>query len=276
VKLGQLMQAHQSELVVTPRHEAWLAKNANASYSDEAKEFMAGEIGKPQRDRTKTFSASGAGVCPRRRQFEYLGITEGKRPIKTSLAQIFHNGTFMHLRWQMAGLTDGWMVKAEVPVVNPDLMLSGTLDGLSYKGTGIELKSINSNGFRNIMQHGPKRLHVYQTASYTLSGAPNEFSIIYECKDTQEYKEFIHTIKPEALEMVRHEQEVLAHKTGMKELFPMKDECWAKQGTEYIQCPFRDICHKQRDWETAEQWDSTCASSGRVLRLRPTSSLPPG
>ena len=44
----------------TARHEAWLAENPNPTYSPRAKEFLATEIGKKQRDRTQSFSASSA------------------------------------------------------------------------------------------------------------------------------------------------------------------------------------------------------------------------
>lgn len=272
MKLAQLLSAHKNELTITPRHEAWLAANPNPSYSDKAKQFMAREIGKPQRDRTKTFSASGAGMCMRRRQFEFLGVTKGKRKLRTSLIQVFHNGTYMHLRWQMAGLSEGWMTEAEVPVANSLLMLTGTMDGMSYKATGIELKSINSNGFRNIMAHGPKRDHLYQIASYVLAGAPQDWSILYEDKDTQEYKEFSFTPDDKLVWAVKREQELLVEHTEGLSLVEMKDECWAKRGTEYIQCPFRDICPLMTSWEQTKA--EGCESSGRRLQLHPTSSSP--
>lgn len=270
MKLSQLLQAHSDDLVISPRHEAWLAQNPNASYTDKAKAFMAEEIGKPQRVRTGSFSASSAGYCSRRRQFEFLGMP--RRPYRNSLLQVFHNGTYVHLRWQMAGLSEGWMTQAEVPVENTDLLLKGTMDGLLYDFRGLEIKSINSNGFRNIMQYGPKREHQYQVAAYVLSGAPADWVFLYEDKDTNEYKEFVFTPDKDAMERVRVEQEKLAEMTVSHKLAEIKDDCWAKQGTEYIQCPFRDVCLGTKSWDHASQQVS--GSSGRKLRLRPTSSSP--
>lgn len=270
MKLTQLLEAHKNELTITPRHEAWLAANPNASYSDEAKQFLAAELGKPQRDRTKSFSASGAGSCMRARQFQFLGLPQ--RPYRTSLIQVFHNGTYVHLRWQAAGLSEGWLKAAEVPLDSPEFMLKGTMDGLTYKDQGLEIKSINSNGFRNVMAHGPKRAHLYQITSYILAGGPKDWVVLYEDKDTNEYKEFNFTPDDKLQYAVRHEQELLVEKTQDNYLVDLKDECWAKQGTEYLQCPFRDICPLMKNWKQAEE--QGCASSGRRLQLRPTSSSP--
>lgn len=269
MKLNQLLQAHQNQLTITPRHEAWLAANPNASYSDEAKAFLAEELGKPQRDRTKSFSASGAGSCMRKRQFEFLGLP--RRPFRTSLIQVFHNGTFAHLRWQAAGLSEGWLKAAEVPVVRSEYMLKGTMDGITFNDRGLEIKTINSNGFRGIMQYGGKREHLYQIASYVLAGGPDQWVLLYEDKDTNEYKEINFTPDADLLKRVIIEQTKLVEATAQERLIPMKDECWAKQGTEYLQCQFRDICPTMKSWEQAEEAGCT-SSESRVLRLRPISS----
>src|SRR3954462_2316733 len=99
-------------LVVSPRHEQWLQVNSDPIYSDEALAFGAKvliDMGRP-RDRRGTISASSAGSCRRKQQFTFLGLPE--LPPTPKLAQIFQNGTFMHIRWQMAGLTEGWLLAA--------------------------------------------------------------------------------------------------------------------------------------------------------------------
>jgi hypothetical protein len=271
MKLAQLLDAHKNELAITPRHERWLAQNPNATYSDDAKAFLAEELGKPQRDRTKSFSASGAGTCMRKRQFEFLGLP--RRPFRTSLIQVFHNGTYVHLRWQAAGLTEGWLKQAEVPVEAPHRLLKGTMDGVLFNDAGLEIKSINSNGFRNVMQHGGKREHLYQIASYVLADGPPNWVLLYEDKDTNEYKEINFTPPAELIIKVATEQDKLVDATMHEQLVEMKDECWAKKGTEYIQCQFRDICPLMKSWTQAKE--AGCESSEpRTLRLRPTSSLP--
>lgn len=283
MKLTQLLQAHQQELVVTPAHERWLIANPNAEYSQEAKDFLAAQIGKPDRVRTNSFSPSSAGTCLRRRQFEYLGLP--RRPFKTSTIQILHNGTWTHLRWQAAGLSAGWLDQAEVPVAYPRLMMKGTMDGRLVNGQGLEVKSINSNGFRRVMKYGPKREHLHQVTSYSIASGIDDWVVLYEDKDTNEYREFLFTPDNQGLSQVEHEYERLVIETTAGQLIEMKDECWAKQGSEYLQCPFRDVCPLQQTWdqacESSEQMTtpvlpsgSTNAASSSRLRVLPTSSSP--
>ena len=284
MKLTQLLQAHQGGLTITPVHEKWLAKNPNPEYSQEAKDFLAGQIGKPDRVRTGSFSPSSAGKCLRRRQFEYLGLP--RRPFRTSLIQVLHNGTWVHLRWQAAGLSAGWLDQAEVPVAYEDLGMKGTMDGRLVNGMGLEIKSINSNGFRYVMKHGPKREHLHQVTSYALASGIKDWAILYEDKDTNEYREFVFTPDEVGLDSVWGEYEKLMMAGSQGRLIEMKDECWAKQGSEYLQCPFRDICPLMKSWEQAacesERQESktlslepSTNSSGKSrLRVRPTSSSP--
>jgi hypothetical protein len=296
VKLSQLLEAHQQKLTITPVHEKWLAEHPNAEYSDEAKAFLADQIGKPDRKRTESLSPSSAGKCLRRRQFEFLGLP--RRSFRTSLIQVLHNGTWVHLRWQAAGLSAGWLDEPEVPVAYPELMMKGTMDGRLVDGRGLEIKSINSNGFRYVMKHGPKREHQHQVTSYALASHIDEWVMLYEDKDTNEYREFLFIPSPEGLYAVRHEYEKLVSAILGQRLIEMKDECWAKQGSEYLQCPYRDVCPLMKSWDQACESSvttstgtnpselpspaqsrlvmSSTSESGTksTLRVRPTSSSP--
>jgi hypothetical protein len=272
VKLTQLLAAHQQNLVITPVHEKWLAEFPNAQYNDKAKEFLSEQIGKPDRVRTGSFSPSSAGKCLRRRQFEFLGLP--RRPFRTSLIQILHNGTWVHLRWQAAGLTAGWLDEAEVGVKYDELMMKGTMDGRLVNGRGLEIKSINSNGFRAVMKHGPKREHQHQITSYALASRIKDWVVLYEDKDTNEYREFLFTPSQEGLDQVRGEYEKLVSATLRGQLIDMKDECWAKQGSEYIQCPFRDVCPLMKSWNQACESSESQSGPKSTLRVLPTSSSP--
>lgn len=269
MKLTQLLQAHQQELPISPVHERWLADNPNPEYSPEAKEFLAKQIGKPDRVRTGSFSPSSAGKCLRRRQFEYLGLP--RKPFRTSLIQVLHNGTWVHLRWQAAGLTAGWLAEAEVGVEYEDLGMKGTMDGRLPDGRGLEIKSINSNGFRYVMSKGPKREHLHQITSYALASGIKDWVVLYEDKDTNEYKEFLFTPDEVGLDLVWGEYEKLMLAVSQGRLIEMKDECWAKKGNEYLQCPFREICPTMKDWGQA---CGSCEVPKSKLQVLPTSSSP--
>jgi hypothetical protein len=262
VRLTKLIASIKSELPVTPRHEAWLADNPNATYTDEAKSFLAEEVGKPQRDRSAAFSASGATICPRRRLFSYLGVPEGTK-FNTRTIQIFHNGTFMHLRWQLAGISAGWLATPEAFATHEGLRVKGSLDGILDTGEGLELKSINSNGFNWVMSaQAPKLAHQGQIGTYfVMLPEIDAFSVIYENKDTQDYKEFLIKREKGPVTAARIELEVLNEHVDHRKLPEIKDACWAKQGSEYLQCPFREICPTIKVWEQAEELASTGSRS---------------
>lgn len=258
MRLSKLIASIKADLPVTPRHEKWLHENPNAEYSVEATRFLSTEIGKKQRDRSAAFSASGAMTCPRRRLFSYLGVPEGTRFTSRTI-QIFHNGTFMHLRWQMAGISAGWLAQPEVFATNNDLRVKGSLDGILDTGEGLELKSINSNGFNWVMTaEAPKLQHQGQVGTYfVMLPEIDAFSVIYENKDTQDYKEFVIKREKGPVSAARIELEVLNEHVE-NETFPeVKDLCWAKQGSEYLQCPFRDICPTISSWTQAKDLVAT-------------------
>ena len=243
MKFGQMMEVHHSGLYVTPRHEEWLASNPNPKYSQEALSFAQEALaGAVDRDRTRSFSASAGGSCGRAEQFAYMGLPQ--KPTSAHLANIFHTGNFIHLKWQMAGLTAGWLREAEPFYVHAGLPLKGSLDGLlEAKGGGLEVKSINSNGFRTVLQYGPKKLHLAQIDRYfVLNPGLTWFSMIYENKDTGDYKEVVVEREDERVEKARERIIELADKTHAKQYFEVLDKCWT---TPDRACFYAPICHDQ-------------------------------
>jgi hypothetical protein len=138
VKFSELVKHNKPELVVSNRYEAWVKENSNPQYSDSAIVFGTTALiaQSTPRDRRGTVSASSLDSCRRRQQFTYLGLSEG--PMSAKTAAILQNGTFTHLRWQMAGLSEGWLIEAETPVPRPNpLRLHGTMDGVLYDVPGL-------------------------------------------------------------------------------------------------------------------------------------------
>ena len=240
-----------SGLVVSPRHEKWLESNANPVYSPEALDFMHAELGKKPRDRRGSVSASSLGSCRRQQQFKYIGLPQLAPSPKT--AQIFQNGTFMHLRWQMAGLTEGWMWEAEVPVGDNRYKLSGTQDGIAYDGSVVELKSTNSNGFGRVMSFGPLDGHTYQVGTYVLTTGAEKGILIYENKDTQDFKEIVLHREELPLEEIERGAEDMWEHIVNEALYEPLSDCELKTGYRYSGCPFRKHCLQVRDWAHAEE-----------------------
>lgn len=250
MKFGELASHKREKLVISPRHDAWLVENGNPTYSEEAKAFLAREIGKPDRKREGTFSASSLDSCGRQQQFKFLGLPQLRLDPRTS--GIFQNGTMMHLRWQMAGLTEGWLSQAEVPIEKNEHGLSGTMDGVNYDGSILELKSINSNGYRSVTSFGPKKAHLFQGATYALASGREQVVFIYENKDTQEYIEKVIDRDDLPMQEAAQRAEMLWTATDERRLLEPRGKCIDKEGWEYHSCPFRDRCLKIRSWEEAE------------------------
>ncbi len=148
MKLKDVIRSVQQNLPITMRMDKWLAENPNPVYSPEAIEFsrqvFTKEVG-GQRDNRQPFRASAMGMCARRRIFSALGVAEA-REIDAKLGNIFGTGNFLHLKWQMAGLTEGWLARAEMPIDMPHMHFGGTLDGRLYDGSGFEFKTIPTMG----------------------------------------------------------------------------------------------------------------------------------
>jgi len=236
-------------LVVSRRHEDWLTKYDQPVYSQRALAFAHEQLSKPGRVRMGTVSASSLGDCHRYQQFTYLGLPKLPNDAKTALK--FQNGAFMHLRWQMAGLSEGWLVEAEVPVRDRERGLQGTMDGVLYDESILELKSINAHGFSGVMTFGPKHEHLFQMATYMVCTKRTKGVFIYENKDTQEYTEIVVNADEVPLEEAMVQARTLWQGIEATNLAEPLEKCIDRTGWKYQSCPFRDRCLELYTWEEA-------------------------
>lgn len=112
-------------------------------------------------------SPSGVGGCPRQIYFSRLGYVPNVTYNEPRLQRIFDNGTYTHIRLQEYLLGNGVLLDDEAPLFNAEHMIMGTTDGLLLDGDGIavlEIKSINSNGFKNLVD--AKDEHKMQAGIY--------------------------------------------------------------------------------------------------------------
>lgn len=233
-----------AELPITIRHEAWLAANPNPQYTEAALDFarqaLAHEVGGSRR-RTTSYRASGLGGCERKQQFSALKA-EGIKDIDSQLANIFGTGNFMHLKWQMAGLTEGWLTSAEVPVEDAELDFGGTMDGIVWDNSLFEFKTINSRGFSNVCEFGPKKDHIYQAHGYMYLADLPAVSFVYEDKGTGDWREFRMERDDDLVEEIISKIKRLNELKEEKKLPEPLSSCIDREGYMYRHCPFRTIC----------------------------------
>lgn len=247
MKLSTLgMKSSGPKLLVTPLHEDWLKTNADLHYSGAALEFAAQELGATGRDRRGGFSASALGSCARSQQFTFLGMpTNSLRPRQH---QVAHNGNFVHLRWQMAGITAGWLARPEVPMPENEWGLSGTLDGVLQGGEGLEIKSANERAYSSALSFGVKDEHMFQVHSYMLGMLIDVFSVIYENKNTQDWVEYVVERDEGWIKKVKDACDQRWEGVAKRELEPRLDKCEYREGWQYDWCKYRDVCMATRSW----------------------------
>jgi hypothetical protein len=246
MRFAETIKLNASNLAVSRRHDAWLEKEDHPVYSDRALAFAMVQLGGKDRVRTGTLSASSLGECRRYQQFVYAGMR--KLPHDQKNAMKMQNGAFMHLRWQMAGLTEGWLVEAEVPVQSDTFHLQGTMDGIVYDQSILELKSINMNGFSRVQTFGPLVPHLFQMATYMLCTGRERGVFIYECKDNQEYKEIPVGLEDVPLDEAKQRAHGMWESVQAQRLDEPLEKCIDRTGYLYKSCPFRDRCLTIHGW----------------------------
>ncbi|CAB4193391.1 hypothetical protein UFOVP1246_91 [uncultured Caudovirales phage] len=229
--------------LVTPRLEKWLFNNSHLLVSDENAERLKQTVTAVPRNRAASFSSSSRGQCLRKQMFGYLGVPVTS-DIDPGLHAIFIDGTWRHLRWQMLLLTAGILTDIEVPFHRPDLRLRGSLDGENAdESWGFELKGTSDTEIV-IGKKPPIPYHILQVHTYFV-GKPEleRFSLIYEDKRYQSWKEIVIERDPITFGKVREELEYLNSSVEQRELPPILEECKHGEGIVYKKCAYRSICH---------------------------------
>lgn len=252
MQFSTLAKITKPDLILSKRYEDWVAKNSNPKYSQAALGFAAEQLEAQAHPRKRggTVSASSLGKCPRRQQFVFLGLPEvGPTP---KLGAIFQNGTFMHIRWQMAGLSEGFLKAAEVAVPPNEYRLMGTMDGIAYEDSVVEFKSCNTNSFTKAVSFGPLWGHEEQLGTYLLATGREKGIFIYEDKNNQSYVEIVKTRAELPLKQIAERVKRLWDSIDSEKLaepldaiYEMKQPCSS--------CPFSELCYDVKSWAQAKE-----------------------
>lgn len=251
-----------------------MATNPDMYFSDKVADFVRKQLTKPPKERRGVFSPSALGGCSRAQVFRFTKI-ETKKTINTDLQNIFMTGHFMHLKWQCLLLQAGIIEDAEVEVRHAKRNLMGTMDGIGiipqskldafpevydvpYKPAimaghkwrsqrdkkyfGLEIKSINGRNFDFLLRNNaPNLSHIYQVHVYMAASGLSVFSVVYENKDSGEWKEFTVVRDPQILRDVEAKLGALQNYVDTRTLPTILEPCQSHTGP-YRSCPFASQC----------------------------------
>jgi hypothetical protein len=125
-----------------PRHDAWLERpESERGWSEQAIQFAYDALrGTFKHERSARISPSSIGdECERVLLFGYAGAP--KLAFPKANQEKMDAGTFHHLRWQMEGMSAGYMTAGEVWTHSSALRCGGSADGRLDDGSLFELKT---------------------------------------------------------------------------------------------------------------------------------------
>lgn len=201
-------------------------------------------------ERHGAFHSSQLYQCPRSQIFGYLGVPGKDAAISPELRNIFNDGTWRHIRWQITLLNAGIITHVEVPVIVPGYRFAGSIDGTNEDELwGLELKGTSQ--FQVVKQYGALPSHVKQVHGY-LTARPDleKFIVLYEDKSTNQWHEVHIERDPKIVRQIERILNALNEAIDNKQLPEVLNECEYGEGA-YKGCPFSYLC-KQVQYAEAE------------------------
>jgi hypothetical protein len=149
------------------------------------------------------FHPSSLAYCPRKLYEAYLLPTHVKTGQDPRLQRVFANGHDVHDRLQGYLYKTGLLVEDEVLICDTEFEICGHTDGLlNINGNFgvLELKSINKSGFMKLLVPDPD--YIIQMNVYMHCLDLDWGILLYESKDSQEFKEFLVNRDQEIIDQV--------------------------------------------------------------------------
>ena len=227
--------------VVTPKLMGWLSNNDGVhaptfEIMEKAVDILTPHDG----DRSGHFHPSQLYQCKRKQLFEFYGLP-GKVSYNPTLQNLFNDGHFRHLRWQLMLLSAGLLTDVEVPAKMPEFRLGGSMDGVNDKeGWVFELKG--TSNFAGVQRSGVMAAHKKQTQAYLLASGYEKCVVIYECKSSQQWAEFEVERDDEIAAEITAILTELNHAIDSGEMPEVLDDCKNQTGATFARCPYASSC----------------------------------
>lgn len=253
-----LDDAAKDYLIVKPPYERFLTV-WDETYPPAVVKRISQVLATPQRDRRYSWSASGAGLCKRRQEFQFIGMpVDGV--IEPQQRRIFLNGTWVHLRNQATLMSAGILDNIEVTVRRKSKRARCTMDGMGvakqgrYQGAefGFELKSTNDFAYNNqIIKGAAEKTRKQVDFSFWLTGF-DLFTIINENKNNQDINEWVIVRDEDRVAEIAADVDELNRAIDHESLHPKLPECQKRlKSGEFYKCPYGGnggVCDSIGSW----------------------------
>jgi len=192
-----------------------------------------------QNDKRDYFHISEVDKCPRAISYKMKGMPGEK--FKADMYRKLDNGDYVHKRIMSILVSLGIVVASEIRIPESNTFHGRadaivTIDNELYV---LEIKSMNSYGFKNLEQPDPA--HLKQIRLYMHYFNINKGIILIENKDSQELKEFIVTRDDRILNEIFISFGILKEMTQANTIPPKpnfnREDKWR---CDY--CPYRKVC----------------------------------
>lgn len=259
--LKQMMRVASEKSRITPKLTGWLANHSEGVVvTDEKGEELLKKLSAAGGSRAYAFHPSQMYQCKRRQVFDYHDVPKLKK-FNPQLQNIFNDGTWRHIRWQIMLMNAGILTDVEVPVEMPKYRLQGSMDGIYEKGDDkffFELKGTSQ--FSTIEKNGVTPEHKKQVQAYLLATGYPLAVVIYEDKSTQKWKEFEVQRDEKIINEIIDILEELNASIDNNQLPEVLSECKAGKGSTFNNCPYAAVCRQAISADDAKDWSETLSS----------------
>lgn len=251
MKLKQAIRFAKMNSRITPRLTPWLVNNPSGvriTNDETALKIMS--ILKPTiaKSRAGAFHPSQLYQCQRAQVYGYYDAP-ASRQYDPILQNLFNDGHFRHLRWQIMLLEAGILTDIEVGIHVPELRLEGSIDGINKnEGWMFELKGTSQ--YRMVQSKGAMPAHIKQVHAYLLASGLDEAVIVYEDKSNQQWQEITIHRDTQTIDEIHEILSELNDSINTGVLPERLEECETQSGATFNSCPYSAICHRLNDAES--------------------------
>lgn len=270
----------RSDLIITPKLEVWLQGGNGLGVDNEEDLKLAASLlmaSKANDKRDGRFGASSRGMCKRRQVFAFLGMPGGML-IEPQLQNIFNDGTFRHIRWQLMLKKAGIVTDVEVPFQVPEWRLGLSMDAVNEDDEWVfELKGTSANISGLVEPQNISEAHLLQIHTYLFATGWDRAVYLAESKMSQQWAEVVVPRDEQYIRMVKRELNELNEAVEDEQLPEVLPDCRTKKGQQYRDCPYKAWCiewsTKGDEWPRSRSWEQDgerqSVPVGRRIRRRP-------